>query len=92
LVGTFEEAGQATAVLSAWVATVVLAGSRAIRGSWRTAEWAWWMFVAALAEVNARRIDLAAEQTEVVQTLDFVVVRGMTRKCLCVTCLVEEAH
>jgi hypothetical protein len=90
LVGTFAEGGQATAVLSARVVIVVLAESRAIRGSWRTVAWASWMCVAALVEVNARH---TAEQTEVVQILDFVVVvRGMTRRCLCVTCLVAEAH
>jgi hypothetical protein len=48
------------------------------------------MFVAALVEVNARH---TAEQTEVVQTLDFVVVvQGTIRRYLCVTCLVAEAR
>jgi hypothetical protein len=59
-----------------------LEGSQVIQDSWRTGEWAWWMFAGFLVEVFARRTDLAGEQTEAEQTtLGSVEVQGTTLKC-----------
>jgi hypothetical protein len=81
LAGTVEGT-QVKTWMSERVVTVERVGNQVIRGSWRTAVWALWMFAGLQAEVFGRRVDPVEEQTEAVQkTEGSVEVLGRTPTC-----------
>lgn len=88
--GTSEVAAQVTAMLSVPVGIAVLAGSQAIRDSWRTADSAPRSSAVVLVH---RHTGLAVGQTVEAQTLDSVeVVQGRTLRYLYVVHLAAVAR